>query len=120
MNTSILLVDDEASLVRLMKKYLERVGFNVDTAESGAEAWEKFERAGQSYALVIVDLTLPDIEGRELLRRMAVAKPELAAVVCSGSPVDPADQILGRFRYLQKPFLPKMLAQVVNDALSDA
>lgn len=117
MTTSILLVDDEASLARLMQKYLERTGYRVDIAASGAEAWEKFGQADPAYALVIVDLTLPDIAGRVLLQRMVAAKPGLASIVCSGTPVNPDDPVLGAHPYLQKPFLPKMLAQAVQDAL---
>lgn len=114
MNTGpILLVDDEATLAGLMRKYLSRLGYQVNTCEYGEQAWNLFSKEKQKYALVIVDLRLPDIPGETLLERMLEQNPNLRALACSGSP--PSDTLAAntRIRFLQKPFLPKKLAEEV-------
>ena len=117
MSRRILVVDDEASLLRLMRKYLERAGYEVDVCERAFEAWTLFASPERKYDLVIVDLTLPDLPGEELLRRMRERDPGLRAIICSGAPAATGEtrQVL----YVQKPFLPKMLASAVERLLEE-
>ncbi len=116
----LLLVDDEPSVLRLMAGYLQRVGYQVDPCASGREARAAFDAAPDQYSAVIVDLSLPDLSGRDLLLHVRHLRPGIAAVVCSGSPGRADDHPGGPTRYLLKPFLPGMLADTVRDLLAPA
>jgi two-component system cell cycle sensor histidine kinase/response regulator CckA len=107
----ILLVDDEAPLLDLLKKYLERLGYEVDSCLTPADALVRFEAEPARYALVLTDLTLPGMKGDEMLNRMRVCAPKLRAIVTSGYPYVPPGK---RTVFLQKPFLPKMLAEQIE------
>lgn len=89
----ILLVDDEANLLRSMAKTLLREGFDVETAEGNADAYELVQDAmveGPAFDLVILDLNMPNFEGKEsryagleLLERLKKLNPGLPVIVNS-------------------------------------
>ena len=109
--TRLLLVDDEGALLELLRKYLERLGFEVDACITPEAALALFEADPQRYALVLTDLTLPGMNGEEMLDRMRDCNPNLRAVVASGYPYCPRS---AQVDFLQKPFLPKMLAETID------
>jgi len=110
----VLLVDDEAALLDLLKKYLERLGYEVDAFTQPEDALARFDADPGNYALVITDLTLPGINGEQMLERMRASYPALRAIVSSGYPYEPSGR---RTSFLQKPFLPKMLAEAIETML---
>jgi DNA-binding NtrC family response regulator len=110
----LLLVDDEAALLDLLKKYLERLGYEVDACTAPEDALALFDSDPQRYDLVLTDLTLPGINGEEMLNRMRARHPGLRALVASGYPYQPR---AARVVFLQKPFLPKMLAAAIEKML---
>jgi len=110
----ILLVDDEAQLLDLLKRYLERLGYEVEACLKPAEALQRFEADPSRYSLVLTDLTLPGISGDEMIARMRGMAPQLRAIVSSGYPYEPKGKHTG---FLQKPFLPKMLAEMIEQML---
>ncbi|HXA67061.1 MAG TPA: response regulator [Bryobacteraceae bacterium] len=118
----ILLVEDEPALIQLLEKYLRRLGYEVEAYSVSKDALNSFERAPQSYDLVIADLGMPDIPGDTLLTRMLEIRPELRILICSGSPFFLASlpkALEKQVAFLQKPFVPKMLAEAVAQLLSD-
>ncbi|HYK04907.1 MAG TPA: response regulator transcription factor [Thermoanaerobaculia bacterium] len=64
----VLVVDDEAAIRALVAKIVERAGYPVDTARDGAEAIEKLE--GTEYAVIVLDLMMPNIDGYGLIRHL--------------------------------------------------
>jgi DNA-binding response OmpR family regulator len=64
----ILAVDDEQNILELVKLYLEREGYQVDTASCGSEALAKFPRFSPDF--VVLDLMLPDMDGFEICRQI--------------------------------------------------
>ena len=110
----LLIVDDEERLLDLLRRYLERRGFRVDTCATSAAAWAQFVANPQAYSLVITDLTLAGITGAELIERMRLRNPALPALITSGYFYAP---VLPRVGFLQKPFLPQMLVDAVEAAL---
>ena len=110
----ILLVDDEAPLLDLLKRYLERLGYEVEACLDPAQALERFEANPAGYSLVLTDLTLPGMSGDQMLARMRARLPKLRAIVASGYPYEPPNKRTG---FLQKPFLPKMLAEQIEQIL---
>ena len=110
----ILLVDDEAPLLDLLKKYLERLGYAVDSCLTPSDALVLFEMDPARYALVLTDLSLPGMTGDEMIAKMRVRAPKLRAIIASGYPYEPRGKRTG---FLQKPFLPKMLAEQIDALL---
>jgi two-component system, cell cycle sensor histidine kinase and response regulator CckA len=110
----ILLVDDEASLLDLLRRYLERLGYQVDSFLKPEEALAHFETDPARYDLVLTDLSLPVMRGDEMLARMRQRSPKLRAIVSSGYPYKSP---VKRTKSLQKPFLPKMLAEQIEELL---
>lgn len=110
----ILLVDDEAPLLDLLKRYLERLGYEVDACLNSEAALALFEQDPSRYVLVLTDLTLPGIDGEEMIERMRVRAPKLRVIVASGYPYEPTNKRTG---FLLKPFLPKMLAEQIEKIL---
>jgi DNA-binding NtrC family response regulator len=110
----ILLVDDEAPLLDLLKKYLERLGYEVDACLTPADALRRFEANPSAYAIVLTDLTLPGMKGDAMIDQMRAIDPKLRAIVASGYPYEPSGKRTG---FLQKPFLPKMLAELIEQML---
>jgi DNA-binding NtrC family response regulator len=114
MRARLLLVDDEPALVDLLKKYLERLGYEVDARTDPAEALEQYELNPESYALVLSDLTLPGMSGEKMIEHMQLRNPKMRAIISSGYPYQPRSR---QVAYLQKPFLPKMLADLIAKML---
>ena len=114
----LLIVDDEPSLAGLMKRYLSRLGYDVDICGRGDEAWEMLAVPGSAYDLVVVDLTLPDQPGEVLLRRILARDPAARVLVCSGSPDGVRFKSESRVEFLQKPFVPSALARSVETLLA--
>jgi two-component system cell cycle sensor histidine kinase/response regulator CckA len=69
-SATVLLVDDEAELRQVVARALEEEGFRVLQAENGLEAWRVFEEYGLDIHLVITDIVMPGLGGRELAERI--------------------------------------------------
>src|SRR3954449_4264403 len=116
----ILVVDDDAKIVRLVRTYLERDGFAVVTAADGPAALEAIER--HRPALVVLDLMLPELDGRAVIRAVrgddhAAATPILI-VSARGSTLDRIAGLEdGAADYLPKPFSPAELVLRVKSIL---
>ena len=116
----ILVVDDDAKIVRLVRTYLERDGFSVVTAGDGPAALDAIER--HRPALVVLDLMLPELDGRAVVRAIrrddeAAATPILI-VSARGSTVDRIAGLEdGADDYLPKPFSPAELVLRVKSIL---
>jgi DNA-binding NtrC family response regulator len=118
----ILLVEDEPPLLHLIDKYLQRLGFEVETHLKSVDALRSFEAKPEGYQMVIADLGMPDMPGDTLLTRMLEIRPDLRILVCSGSPffIENLPPALHRqVAFLQKPFVPKMLAEAVQNLLKE-
>lgn len=110
----LLLVDDEAALVGLLKKYLERLGYQVDACVHPDAALALLETHPARYQVLITDLTLPGMSGEELVERAREKAPHLRSIIASGYPYQPRTPGVA---FLQKPFLPKTLAEAVERIL---
>lgn len=116
----ILLVDDDAALVKLLQRYLDRMGFQVEAVSDSRLALQLFQAAPERFDLVVADMTMPGVSGEELLREIFASDPKVRAILCSGYPM--AGSALerdypGRLEFLQKPFVSAMLADAIRRLL---
>lgn len=109
----LLIVDDEPNLLNLLSRYLGRLGYEVETCGSAEAALALFEAGPDRYALAITDLSLPTMNGEEFIERIRLLRPRLPAIITSGYPYQPR----AGTGFLQKPFLPQMLADEIEKAL---
>jgi two-component system, cell cycle sensor histidine kinase and response regulator CckA len=119
---SILLVDDEESIRKLMKAVLAGTGFRILTAGSSDEALGVLELHGRSVHLVVTDIQMPPgMDGLHLAEAVRRRYPNLPVLFISGYShfynrlSDLLDQ--GRTWFLQKPFSPVQLVQAVRQAI---
>jgi DNA-binding NtrC family response regulator len=118
----ILLIEDEPQLLLLLEKHLKRMGFIVDACATGSAALNSINQQ-TVYDLVVADMGLPDMNGEALLAKIFELRPALPVLICSGTeffisglPKNLQHQV----RFLQKPFLPRELAQKIEEALGPA
>ncbi|HCK80318.1 MAG TPA: hypothetical protein DIC59_02475 [Candidatus Competibacteraceae bacterium] len=117
---TILLVDDEESVRIMGTRMLERVGFEVLAASDGREALEIYQERPDDIALVLLDLTMPDLDGEETFRELRRMDPNVCVVMSSGYT---ESEIAPRFAgkrlsgFLQKPYTLNALTQCLRGAL---
>jgi DNA-binding response OmpR family regulator len=115
--STILVVDDERNIVQLVRLYLSREGFQVESAGSGREALEKAQRVKPD--LVVLDLMLPELDGLEVCRQLR-RDGDLPIIMLTARD-DDLDKIvgleLGADDYLTKPFNPRELVARVKAVL---
>lgn len=114
----ILVVDDEAPLLRAYRRILNRAGYAVETAPEGETACSML--GDKEFDVIISDIAMPGMDGLELLRRIREWNLDVPVVFITGNPaVETAAQAVefGALRYLVKPVTPKQLEDVVDRAV---
>lgn len=117
----ILLVDDEPALLKMVSAYLGRLGYSVTTANTTEKAWEEMEASPASFAVAVLDATMPGLSMDELATRLLNANANLRVLTASGYPVDVSAleaAAPGRVAFLQKPFTPEMLLAAIRRMLA--
>lgn len=121
-NATILVVDDELSLRSLASQVLRNHGFNVIEAEDGMTACELVQNGTSPVHLVLIDLTMPGMNGVETLKQIWATQPHIPAIAMSSyGHVEIEDRCKGLplKAILPKPFTPHALEQIVSQALTD-
>ncbi len=116
---TIMLVDDAGGVLGAESKALERLGYQVLQARDGEQALAELDRLGGSVQLVVTDLVMPRVGGRELLRRLRESGYSMPVVATSGySPGTAGDLIKEGFAdFLAKPFQISDLVGIVRGLL---
>ncbi len=118
MSQTILVVDDERELQRVIRGYLEQAGYHVVTASDGQEAL--FVARDEKPALVVLDVMMPKMDGLEFTRLLRAEQPEVAIIMLTAR-VDEVDRVvgleLGADDYVTKPFSPRELVARVRAVL---
>ena len=118
----VLLVDDEKMVLEVGKAILQRLGHEVITAESGEEALERFARQRDAIGCVVLDLTMPGMDGQATFKALREQSPDLPIIVASGMAVD---QVIGQFgdmpptSVIQKPYQIAVLSANIQRILKD-
>ena len=110
----VLAVDDEASILTIVRLALQSAGFRVITARTGAEALRLDSE--QAPDVIVLDLLLPDMNGLEVLDAVT-ARRKVPVVLLTGDVTQSRQRVSAKaFDYLVKPFSPDDLAEAVRDA----
>ncbi|HUG40684.1 MAG TPA: PAS domain S-box protein [Longimicrobiales bacterium] len=117
---TVLLVEDDSTVRGLASRILSGRGYRVIEARNGAEAWSTFRADPAAIDLVLSDVVMPEMGGRELLERVMAERPGIPVILMSGY----TDDIILRHgardagvAFLEKPFTPAALAEQVREAL---
>ena len=106
----VLLVDDEPSLLELGRRRMEPLGLEVDTADNGRLAVDAFRRGeanGRRYDCVVLDLTMPEMTGREAFERIRAIRSDVPIVIATGYTQDDVQKEFGEedlTGFLHKPY----------------
>jgi CheY-like chemotaxis protein len=118
---TVLLVEDESTVLEAGRRMLELLGYRVLAAENGREAMAIYLEHRAEIALVLSDLVMPDIGGVDLCNLLKAQDPHIKVVMMSGYPlVEQGDELWaqGVVDWIQKPVSFHDLSQIVSRALS--
>lgn len=114
---TILLVEDEDDVRGIASRVLRSSGYTVVEARTGEEALAVLERRDTIH-LVLTDMVLPGMSGRELVRHLAVRRPELRTLLMSGYPVEESSEaVAAQINHMMKPFTVAILEGKVREVL---
>ncbi|MFA6447896.1 MAG: response regulator, partial [bacterium] len=117
---TVLIVDDEAALIEVAVKILVRAGYTALTADGGAAAIRLFEDNKDKIDLVVLDMVMPEIGAKEVLKAIRKIRADVKVVLSSGHSIDGqagellADGIRG---FVQKPYTMVEMCKAVREAL---
>ena len=119
---TILIVDDEHMVIDIGKEILEKLGYTVITAASGTEALSLFKKNQTKIDLVILDMIMPDMSGRDTFENLKSCQSDVKVLLSSGYSIDgQATDILnsGCKGFIQKPFSLKQLSRKMREILDE-
>jgi two-component system cell cycle sensor histidine kinase/response regulator CckA len=118
---TVLVVDDEEAVRRVLRSTLERAGYQVLQAANGKEALSVYQASGATIAAVVIDMTMPVLGGVATMRELVKMNPDVRIIAASGIHDNEATaKSIGRQvkQFLAKPFSSEMLLKAVGRAVS--
>lgn len=118
MSGNILVVDDEAIVLKSCERILTSEGFNVDTATTAKKALSLLEK--NFYDLIITDIKMPEMDGIEFMKEVRKKNPDINIIVITGYPSQESIKAALSLRiidYLPKPFSPNHLLELVKNTI---
>ncbi len=116
----ILIIDDDMDMCNLLSRFLNRKGFETDTAFTGNKGLVKFRE--KKYDVVLSDFRLGDMDGREVLSELKKINPDAVVIIITGySDIKMAVDVMrqGAFDYITKPLIPEEVVNVINKGLAE-
>jgi two-component system, cell cycle sensor histidine kinase and response regulator CckA len=117
---TVLVIDDEDEVRAVARKLLEAVGFTILTATDGRDGVETFRSFHEQVSAVLLDLTMPALDGRAVFRELRAVRADVPVVLCTGYG---RQEVLASFgpdrpsAFLRKPFTAGELHAAVFDAI---
>ncbi len=119
---TLLVVEDDAPVRRVMSRILERLGYTLLLAETGEEALDLFRERGETIDLLMTDVVMPGMNGRDLVEAVRALRPGVQCLFISGYTHDVISNrgVLGAgVHFLEKPFTTEGLASTVRRVLDE-
>ena len=120
---TVLFVDDETAVAQMAVKMLRALGYAPAIATDGEEALTMLQQSPKDYDLVVTDLTMPGISGRELAKAVVELRPDLPVILCTGcnQQYTEAEALRDGFAdIIHKPIVMRQLADAIADAIDRA
>lgn len=117
---TILLVEDDEIVVDISQKILTRLGYQTLVAKTGEEAIKIFKKTDEKFDLVLLDMKLPDTDGKIVFSTLKETRPDTKVIIFSGFSLDgPVQEILdaGADGFVQKPFSLSTLSTQIREVL---
>jgi CheY-like chemotaxis protein len=118
----VLVVDDEEYVREVCREYLSEIGLISLSAENGSEALDIFKRHLNDIPLIILDLTMPQMDGVATLRELRRLKPDIKVIVSSGHATQASAENFSTDMpdgFIQKPFQLQELREIINNLFKD-
>jgi CheY-like chemotaxis protein len=119
-NENILFIDDEESLLKMVKRILEHFGYQVETKTNPAEALEMFRSGPDRFDLVITDMTMPQMTGQRLAKEILDICPDMPIILCTGFREKISEETAGELgikALVFKPFAVRDFSITVRNVL---
>ncbi len=121
-NGSILFVDDESSVLKIMTMMITKLGFRIEAMSSPLQALERFRQNPERFDIIITDLTMPEMTGIELAEKLHRIRPLLPVILMTGYGKDMEQTTplsnYGICKFLKKPVKLAELASIINGIIS--
>ncbi|WP_197995380.1 PAS domain-containing hybrid sensor histidine kinase/response regulator [Gimesia algae] len=117
---SILVIDDDLAVCKVVNRVLQRFGFSVMTAYSGNEGLDLYENHRDEISVILLDMTMPGLSGVETFELLRKKGVDIPVILTSGlSETDISEQMQGSeiVHFLKKPYKPQKLVNVISKAL---
>jgi DNA-binding NtrC family response regulator len=121
---SILIVDDDFDIVTLIKRALQKYGFNTLAFTDPLLAFEHFQKNSERFAVVISDIRMPSMNGYELVRKIKAKHPTIKTILISAFEIDKGEfsKMMPTIKiddFITKPISLKQLVHVIENALKE-
>ncbi len=115
---TILLVNDEEGLLEVANETLSQFGYKTILARNGKEALELFELNKNNLSAIVLDLTMPELDGLEVFQKINKIDKNIPIILCSGFPEQSISQQFGKLKpsgFIQKPYRPIELVKLLGN-----
>jgi PAS domain S-box-containing protein len=119
----ILLADDEASVAKLVKLMLERIGYRVTLRTSSSDALEAFKVNPSNFDLVISDMAMPNMTGIQLAQELKKIRPDIPIIICTGFSErinEKKAETIGIEAFMMKPIVKSDLSNMIRKVLDES
>lgn len=110
---TVLIIDDDKSIIKTFARILQKKGYNTDTAQTGKEALQK--ASTKFYAAALIDVCLPDMNGMELLDKLDNHGGKMVKIIITGFPTMAPMRGAHADAYLLKPVKPQELLSIIDE-----
>jgi DNA-binding NtrC family response regulator len=117
---SVLIIDDDADVRRMLTSILEDAGYSVEAVDNGRQAIKTCEKL--PFDVALVDINLPDVKGTELLRELKRLQPRMVKIIVTGEPsIENAVKALYEKAdgFITKPFDPQEFLDTVKKLIAE-